>query len=157
MSADAIFSASNLAAVAGWLLLATAPRRRWATMTAGAMIPLAFAATYLALLAAHWGETRGGFSSLPAVAELFSNRWLLLAGWLHYLAFDLFVGAWEVRDAIERGVPHLLVVPCLLLTFLFGPIGFMTYHAARQIGAGRVRRSSFSRGPAPLPSDPRSH
>ena len=153
MSADALFSAANLAAMAGWILLTIAPRRRWATMTAGAIIPLLLAALYLALLAMHWGETRGGFSTLPAVAELFSSRWLLLAGWLHYLAFDLFVGAWEVRDAIERGVPHLLVVPCLLLTFLFGPIGFMAYHAARQIGAGRVRPSSLSRGRAPLPSD----
>src|SRR6266566_35749 len=62
---------------------------------------------------------------------LFSNRWLVLAGWIHYLAFDLFVGSWEVRDARERGIPHLAVVPCLLLTFMFGPAGWLAYSGVR--------------------------
>jgi hypothetical protein len=56
----------------------------------------------LILLAFYAADTRGGFSSLAAVAELFSNQWLLLAGWVHYLAFDLFVGTWETRDAVDR-------------------------------------------------------
>jgi hypothetical protein len=62
---------------------------------------------------------------------LFSNPWLLLAGWIHYLAFDLLVGSWEARDAHDRGVRHLLVVPCLILTFLFGPIGWLIYLGIR--------------------------
>jgi hypothetical protein len=52
---------------------------------------------------------------------------LLLAGWLHYLAFDLFVGAWEVRTARAAAIPFLLVVPCLGLTFLFGPAGLLAF------------------------------
>ncbi len=127
--------------MAGWLLLVVAPRKRWATMTAGVAIPLTLATLYLLLLVSRYGEARGGFSSLPAVAMLFSNPWLLLAGWIHYLAFDLLVGAWEVRDATTRGIPHLLVVPCLLLTFLFGPIGFVAYYALRTMGAGRFAPS----------------
>jgi ABA4-like protein len=55
----------------------------------------------------------------------------LLAGWTHYLAFDLFIGGWEVRDAQARGIPHLLVVPALVLTFLFGPAGLLLYLAIR--------------------------
>jgi len=73
----------------------------------------------------------GGFGSLAEVARLFANPWLLLAGWTHYLAFDLFVGSWEVRDARERGVPHLLVIPCLALTLMFGPAGWLLYVAVR--------------------------
>jgi len=83
------------------------------------------------VLAAHWGESAGGFGSLREVAALFANPWLLLAGWIHYLAFDLFVGAWEVRDAAENAVPHWLVIPCLALTFLFGPVGLLSYFGAR--------------------------
>jgi hypothetical protein len=63
------------------------------------------------------------------VRALFENPWLLLAGWTHYLAFDLFIGGWEVRDAQRRGIPHLLVVPALVLTFLFGPAGLLLYLA----------------------------
>ena len=65
--------------------------------------------------------------------SLFANPWLLLAGWVHYLAFDLFIGAWQVRDAKRTGLSHLLVVPCLVLTFLFGPIGLLLYLALRVI------------------------
>jgi hypothetical protein len=74
---------------------------------------------------------------LSSVAMLFSNPWLLLAGWTHYLAFDLFIGSWEVRDARDRGLPHLLVVPCLALTFLFGPAGWLLYLTMRLTTARR--------------------
>jgi hypothetical protein len=134
-------------------VLIVAPRKRWATMTAGVAMPLTLAGLYLLLLVSRYGEARGGFSSLPAVAMLFSNPWLLLAGWIHYLAFDLVVGAWEVRDASRRGIPHLLVVPCLLLTFMFGPIGFLAYYAVRTIAAGRFTPASVSTSRSPLPSD----
>ena len=74
----------------------------------------------------------GSFSTLAGVATLFSNPWLLLAGWLHYLAFDLLIGTWEARDARDRGVPHLFVVPCLFLTLMFGPAGWLLYMGLRR-------------------------
>jgi hypothetical protein len=74
---------------------------------------------------------------LTEVARLFENRSLLRAGWIHYLAFDLFIGSWEVRDSQRLGIRHLLVAPCLLLTFLFGPIGLAAYLGLR---AGLRRR-----------------
>jgi Domain of unknown function (DUF4281) len=154
VSAGAVFTACNQLAVVGWLLLVFAPRRGWATLTAGTVLPLLFAAAYLTLLALHHNDVNGGgFSTLAAVATLFSNPWLLLAGWLHYLAFDLFVGAWEVRDASTRGVPHVLVVPCLLLTFLLGPIGLLAYRAVRLIATARTTPTYPSRDPLPHPSD----
>ena len=100
-------------------------------------VPALLAGLYIAIIVTKWGGSAGGFSSLPAVATLFSNPWLLLAGWTHYLAFDLLVGSWEVRDARDRGIPHLLVLPCLALTFLFGPAGWMLYMA---LGDSRSRR-----------------
>jgi hypothetical protein len=80
-----------------------------------------------------WARSDGGFESLEPVARLFANRWLLLAGWVHYLAFDLFVGSWEVRDARSHNIPHWLVLPCLFLTFLFGPAGWLLYMAVRAV------------------------
>jgi hypothetical protein len=73
------------------------------------------------------------------VAALFENRWLLLAGWVHYLAFDLLVGAWEARTARREGIPHLLLLPCLLTTFLFGPAGYLMFQALR---ASRQRKAT---------------
>ena len=131
MTMEGVFSACNLIAMAGWLLLLALPLNRRAMTIAGTAIPLALAAIYLTLFLLHAREGRGGFSSLAAVAELFDNHWLLLAGWVHYLAFDLFIGAWETRDAMARGMPRLLLAPCLLLTFMLGPIGLLCYHLLR--------------------------
>jgi hypothetical protein len=137
MSAETLFSLANLVAVAGWLLLIALPRNRTATAVAGTGIPLLMAALYLTVLAVNWGNARGSFSTLHGVAELFSNPWLLLAGWIHYLAFDLFVGTWETRDAMAHGVPRWLLVPSLLLTFLFGPVGFLAYNVSRGVARGK--------------------
>jgi predicted ferric reductase len=126
MSPDAAFQLANPLAMAGWLLLLVAPRARWtAPLVTGVVMPALFALAYGALLASQLGVLEGGFGSLDEVARLFENRWALLAGWLHYLAFDLFVGSWEVRDANRNGVHRGLVAPCLVLTFLLGPVGLL--------------------------------
>jgi hypothetical protein len=125
MTADQIFTIVNPLAALSWLVLIVVPRR--APMVTGLVVPALFAGLYAALIVAHWSGADGGFSTLPDVARLFGNRWLLLAGWVHYLCFDLLVGTWEVQDARARGIPHLFVVPCLVLTFLFGPAGWLLY------------------------------
>jgi hypothetical protein len=126
MMPDRLFSMLNPIATAGWILLIVAPRGRWTTRVAGAVVPVTLAATYLALVAATWFGSEGGFSTLAGVTTLFSNRWILLAGWTHYLVFDLLVGGWETRDAAARQIPHVWIVPSLILTFLFGPIGWLS-------------------------------
>lgn len=128
MAADQIFQICNALASLGWLGLVLFGWKRWASSVAIAVfLPLLLAVIYSALLLTHWGGSSGNFNSLAGVAALFSNPWLLLAGWVHYLAFDLFVGSWEARDALAHQIPHLAVVPCLLLTFLFGPVGLLLY------------------------------
>ncbi|HEY0462208.1 MAG TPA: ABA4-like family protein [Pyrinomonadaceae bacterium] len=132
MTADKIFSIANLIALLSWLVLLVAPR--WILtrkiILSGA-IPLLLSAAYLILIILFFGKADGGFDSLANVMKLFTNEWAVLAGWIHYLAFDLFVGAWEVKDAGERGISHWFVIPCLVLTFLFGPIGFLLYSILR--------------------------
>jgi len=133
MTPDQLFGIVNLVALVAWVLLALTPWvPRLRTVTA-AVVPLALAVVYATLVAVHWSSSEGGFSSLPDVAALFTNPWVLLAGWTHYLVFDLLVGNWEMQDASAREVPYLLVVPCLLLTFLFGPAGWLLYMLVRQL------------------------
>lgn len=134
MSPEQLFGPLNALALLSWLLLAVFPARPLITrIVAGTAVPAFLAVAYVVMIASAWGGSEGGFSSLDGVAALFANRWLLLAGWTHYLAFDLFIGGWEVRDAQARGVPHLLVVPALVLTFLAGPAGLLLYLAIRAV------------------------
>ena len=129
---ESVFRFCNSLALAGWLLLVFLGRKRWVSgLVTGVIVPVMLATIYVFLLVSHFGEGKGNFNTLAGVAALFSNPWLLLAGWVHYLAFDLFVGSWQVRDAIANRISHLLVIPCLLLTFLFGPVGLLLYFSLR--------------------------
>jgi Domain of unknown function (DUF4281) len=139
MQAETVFSASSKLAMVGWALLVIAPRWRWSQRIASAVIPLTLAIVYLVLIALHFAKSPGGFGTLDQVALLFENHWLLVAGWMHYLAFDLFLGAWQAREARRLGISHFLVIPCLLLTFMFGPVGFLLFWIFRSA----VERRSF--------------
>ncbi len=133
MSPHDLFSLLNAIALGTWVLLALFPSRRWvAGVLAGWAVPAFFALVYVGIVAVTLPGSEGGFSSLSGVSALFTNPWILLAGWTHYLAFDLLVGAWEVRDSVERRMPHWRVLPCLALTFLFGPAGWLLYLIARR-------------------------
>jgi prepilin signal peptidase PulO-like enzyme (type II secretory pathway) len=134
MSPEQVFSIANLVALTGWAILILGARWRIVpALATGAILPLLFAILYGFLIAAHWGEKTGGFGTLAQVRALFSNEWLLLAGWVHYLAFDLFIGSWQVRDAQKHHIPHLLVIPGLILTFFFGPVGLLLYFIVRSV------------------------
>ena len=132
MKAEQFFSIANLVAMLGWILLAVAPRWKWThRIVISGGISLLLAVAYLILIILFFGSSRGGFGSLPAVMELFTYEWVVLAAWIHYLAFDLFVGSWEVKDAQERSISHWLVIPCLFFTFMLGPVGFLLYYILR--------------------------
>jgi hypothetical protein len=135
MTLETLFSVASAIVLPGWFLLVFFPGWRWTTaFITSVLLPAALAVVYLALMVINFNEAPGGFSafnSLAGVKGLFQVDALLLGGWIHYLAFDLFIGSWEVRDSRRLGVPHLLVVPCLLGTFLLGPIGLLAYLVAR--------------------------
>jgi len=135
MNPETIFSIVNTTALLGWITLAVAPGWIWTRRIVWTAIPMLLSAAYLILVVSFFGQAEGGFGSLADVMQLFTNKNAALAGWIHYLAFDLFVGSWEVKDAQERGVSHCFVLPFLFLTFLLGPIGFLAYNGVRLIAA----------------------
>lgn len=129
---DALFGAASGLAMFGWIALAVSPARaRWAGAArrfAGRVVPMLLAVVYVVLFARN-GMADGGYGSLAEVQRLFAVPELLTAGWLHYLAFDLFVGAWIAERSAELGLPHLALLPLLVLTFLFGPAGLLAFVA----------------------------
>ena len=138
MSADDLFVLCNNAVLPAWLLLLFAPGWKWTQrIVQGVWIPILLGGVYAGLLLAGPGAPDGAdFSTLAGVMALFSVPSAALAGWVHYLVFDLFVGAWEVRDAQRRGFGHLWVAPCLILTLMLGPIGLLVYLTLRSARLG---------------------
>ena len=136
MSADLILSLCSNAVLPGWLLLVFLPKWKWTLgLICTGIIPFILGLVYVGLFLSRLGSMPegGGFGSLEGIGFLFSNPYVLTAGWIHYLAFDLFVGAWEVNDSQKCGVSHWLVIPCLILTFMLGPTGLALYLVIRTV------------------------
>jgi hypothetical protein len=138
MDLESLFSIAGYIAMTGWIILVVLPKQFTAQLIAGVILPLLLSIGYLTLIAMHLKGAEGGFGSLHDVATLFSKQELLLAGWIHYLAFDLFIGAWALRDSQQHGIPHLVMIPCMLMTFMLGPIGLLFYFAIRTAKLRRI-------------------
>ena len=139
-----MYIALNLGVTPFWALLIFMPRAQITdTLVHSVMMPLILGVTYAWLLATALSlpaPDGAGFSSLEGLMKLFTVEMALVAAWSHYIVFDLFVGAWEARDAQRVGMNHLMLAPCLLLTFLVGPIGLLAYIMVR----GLTGKSGFS-------------
>lgn len=133
MTPELVFQICTYGVLPGWLLLVLLPRWEWTQRLVHAVwIPSLLAVAYIwAALAGPGAPDGSGFGSLEAVMTLFSDPHFMLAGWIHFLAFDLFIGAWQVRDAARHRINHWLLVPCLVLTLLFGPTGLLLYFVLR--------------------------
>ena len=131
MNPETVFTICNYGVLPFWLLLAIAPGWPGTQRLVHAVwLPLLLGAVYIWALVANPAEG-GSFGSLTGVMELFRSPHAVLAGWVHYLAFDLFIGAWEVRDARRRQIPPLMLLPCLIFTLMLGPIGLLLYLSLR--------------------------
>lgn len=133
-----LFALASAAVLPGWLALAVFPAfaKPWRTRAVGLarLIAAALSGFYITLLAtglAGEGPPPGAnFTSLEGIRALMSSEAALLAGWVHYLAFDLWVGSWQAEDA---RLPQWLLIPCLILTFLAGPTGLLLYLILRTL------------------------
>ena len=142
MDWDLLFAATNAVAVAGWLALAALPRRDTvlaAVLWAGvALLCAAYTAMFVGLMGGLVDPVRDAAGPAPpfeytvdGLKAAFASRGVIVLGWTHYLAFDLFVGLWIARDADTRGVGRLVQLPFLFATFMAGPIGLLAWLALR--------------------------
>jgi hypothetical protein len=134
MTAAQVFAIANPFALVGWIILAWAVLRRndfLRDQVAGRAWPLLLSLGYVALIILFIGKSDGDFNSLDGVKILFDSDWLLLAGWIHYLAFDLFIGTWIARQAMALSMNRLWLIGLLPLTFLFGPAGLVAFEIAK--------------------------
>jgi len=143
MTPDSIFQYCSSLAMVGWLIIIIASPL-WSgfdKFLIGIVITL-FGIIYAWLIVQSFnpGDFQK-FGSLDGVMELFTNKTLVTAGWVHYLAFDLLTGIWIKKNALTHNISHWLLIPCLLLTFMLGPIGLLLYLIIR----GFATKNYFAR------------
>lgn len=133
-SADQIFKIANGIPLVGWILLSIAPKWKYTQFIVLNLVVVLLAGIYLTLAITNFGSAEGNFSSLAGVMKLFENPYAVVAGWVHYLAFDLTIGLLITLNAQKYGINHyLLVVPCLFFTLMLGPVGLLMYLIIRTI------------------------
>jgi hypothetical protein len=131
-SNETLFQIVNAIPLAGWLLLVFAPKWAWTRRIIVFGVIAVLSVAYALLFPNTLGGSGDGMS-LAGISAAFQNPKVALLGWVHYLAFDLFVGMWEVQDAQTHQISHWFVIPCLVGTFLAGPIGLLAYLVIRTI------------------------
>lgn len=133
LEADKLFIFMNQMALLGWILLIIFPSWRGTQLiVSNGGLTLFMAVVYVALIIIFIRDVDGGFGTLEQVQTVFQHPYALLAGWVHYLAFDLFIGVWITKDANANGIKHVYLIPVLLLTFIFGPAGLLLYFMLRK-------------------------
>ena len=137
MSLDSMFALANAIGLIGWVALLFAPFNR-STLVAVARIAGAALCIFYVVTFVKTGSPQMPIDySLTGIAAFFGVPGYLLAGWIHYLAFDLWIGSWEVEEAGRTGMHHWVVLPCLFLTYLLGPVGLLLFLVARAMSAKR--------------------
>jgi hypothetical protein len=139
MSATILFSAFNLLAMTGWILMIAGvvfQRPYLRDTLAGTWLPVLLSAIYTALIIFFFGQAEGGFDTLENVQKLFANPWVALGGWVHYLALDMFIGSRIARQTMELGLPRWILIPLLPLTFMFGPMGYLAFEGIKAFSKG---------------------
>ena len=129
MSPSEVFSLANMIAMPMWLLMIFLPKWKVTTFLVDfKVIPILLSLVY-AVYIIQAIRIGGGmdFGSLDSVMTLFTEENAVLAGWVHYLAFDLLVGMWMINQNKELKIHPILMAPCLLGTFMAGPIGFLLF------------------------------
>jgi Domain of unknown function (DUF4281) len=123
-----VFTISANVAMACWIWLIFLPRYRWALATIQFGVLGVLSLVYVVLVFVFFFRVPGGgYNSIEQVRALFLSDPVLVAGWIHYLAFDLFVGVWIARQADQASVSRWIQGPVLLSTFMFGPLGFLLH------------------------------
>lgn len=129
MTPTDVFSIANMVAMAMWLLMITLPKWKVTRIFIDfKVIPLVLSIVYaIYIIQSILGGDGLDFGSLDSVMTLFTKENAVLAGWVHYLAFDLLIGMWILDQNKTLKVHQLLIAPCLFGTFMLGPIGFLLF------------------------------
>jgi hypothetical protein len=131
---DQLFSLTNAAALIAWIILILFQGSQWAEKLILSIVIFGLALCYTFLIFSSLQPTDfENFNTLGGLMELFSNPRAVLAGWIHYLAFDLMTGLYIVNNARALGINRWLIVPCLLFTFMLGPFGLLLYFVIRSL------------------------
>lgn len=127
-----LFNVATYIALSAWVVLVFLPTWQFGEIYVVSIASALLCALYAFLLFFgkrydEGAKVGGSFWTLEGVVRLFKTPRAVLIGWVHYLAFDMIIGLFILKNAQHYGISHWLIVPCLFLTLMFGPVGLFLY------------------------------
>src|SRR5690606_40298214 len=102
---DIVYGLTGMLIIMCWALLILHPDRRSRFITVPKFaVPVLFGLIYAGIMMAGFFDSGGGYGSIAEVRALFAHDDILLAGWLHYLAYDFFIGVLIAYHAERIGL-----------------------------------------------------
>ncbi len=141
---ETIFSLSFLLTAPFWGMMIFAPRWRWTQRIIDSpyiILPAALAYVVLIIPSLGDGLALLASPSLESIAGFLGSDAGATVGWIHFLAFDLFVGRWAFLDAQKRNICHLVLVPVLFFILMLGPLGFTLYLLVRAYNERKIQKA----------------
>ena len=135
----------NIGVLPFWILIVFFPQSQLCKYLATSIFPIfLLSAAYIFILyKAYLGsfDFDNNFSlylGLDNVSELFRDDYYLLMFWTHFVAVNLFIGGWILKDSQKLYMNKILLAFPLIITYLTGPIGIFIYWIIRIFYAKRL-------------------
>ena len=133
MTPSIVFQIVNIIVLPAWLILIFFPGKSWRNPLIYSFAA-AMAIVYAVYVVQGLGEfDMESFSQLEGIKAMFTSDEAVVTGWVHYLVFDLLVGNWILNQSRKNQINHFLIIPCLLLCFMFGPVGYLVYFLVKTV------------------------
>ena len=128
----------NIGVLPFWLLIIFFPRSHLCKYLATSIFPIfLLSAAYVFILyqaflsSFDFGGNFNLYLGLSSISELFRDDLYLLMFWTHFVAVNLFIGGWILKDSNKFGINKIVLAFPLIITYLIGPIGILLYWLVR--------------------------
>ena len=142
---DTLYMWINLGVMPFWFILIFFPQSHICRFFVTSIFPifiLSGAYTFILyksyLIGCDFNSNFSLYFGLNQLTKLFEDSLYVMIFWIHFIAINLFLGGWIVKDAEKFYINKILLAIPLITTYLIGPIGLFIYWIIRIFYAKKI-------------------
>ena len=142
---ETVYMWINLGVLPFWFILIVFPQSHLSRIFVTSIFPFfILSGVYIFILYKSYligYDFDGNFSlylGLKELSRLFEDHLYIMIFWTHFIAINLFIGGWIVKDSQKFSINKVLMAVPLIVTYLIGPIGLFFYWIIRIFYAKRI-------------------
>ncbi len=142
---ETLYMCINLGVLPFWFILIVFPQSHLSRIFVTSIFPFfILSGVYIFILYKSYligYDFDGNFTlylGLSELSRLFEDHLYIMIFWTHFIAINLFIGGWIVKDSQKFSINKVLMAVPLIVTYLIGPIGLFLYWIIRIFYAKRI-------------------